>query len=171
MTVDGEGADAGALRQGAALLVLHRMLDGRAAGSERSAALSRRLRRHPLGCAGDQLAEAARRAALGAPGDARGEELRPDVQARSGGGGGDRGVRRDRRREGRRDRGSAALHPTIRRRSSGRRRAAAARSPRRTPTVIRKIWEGPKRRDGSFLWYGLPRGSTVRTERDRRDAA
>jgi Tannase and feruloyl esterase len=24
--------------------------------------------------------------------------------------------------------------------------------------VIRKIWEGPKRRDGSFLWYGLPRG-------------
>ena len=26
-------------------------------------------------------------------------------------------------------------------------------------TVIRKIWEGPKRRDGSFLWYGLPRGT------------
>jgi feruloyl esterase len=25
--------------------------------------------------------------------------------------------------------------------------------------VIRKIWEGPKRRDGSFLWYGLPRGA------------
>jgi feruloyl esterase len=25
--------------------------------------------------------------------------------------------------------------------------------------VIRKIWQGPRRRDGSFLWYGLPRGA------------
>ncbi len=25
--------------------------------------------------------------------------------------------------------------------------------------VIRKIWEGPRRQDGSFLWYGLPRGA------------
>jgi len=25
--------------------------------------------------------------------------------------------------------------------------------------VIQKIWDGPKRRDGSFLWYGLPRGA------------
>jgi hypothetical protein len=25
--------------------------------------------------------------------------------------------------------------------------------------VIRKIWRGPRRRDGSFLWYGLPRGA------------
>jgi feruloyl esterase len=25
--------------------------------------------------------------------------------------------------------------------------------------VIREIWDGPKRRDGSFLWYGLPRGA------------
>ena len=25
-------------------------------------------------------------------------------------------------------------------------------------TVIRKIWEGPRRQDGSFLWYGLQRG-------------
>jgi hypothetical protein len=25
--------------------------------------------------------------------------------------------------------------------------------------VIRRIWEGPRRRDGSFLWYGLPRGA------------
>ncbi len=24
--------------------------------------------------------------------------------------------------------------------------------------VIRKIWQGPRRQDGSFLWYGLPRG-------------
>jgi feruloyl esterase len=24
--------------------------------------------------------------------------------------------------------------------------------------IIRKIWDGPKRRDGSALWYGLPRG-------------
>ena len=24
--------------------------------------------------------------------------------------------------------------------------------------VIRKIWEGPRRQDGSFLWYGLQRG-------------
>jgi hypothetical protein len=24
--------------------------------------------------------------------------------------------------------------------------------------VIRQIWQGPRRRDGSFLWYGLPRG-------------
>lgn len=26
-------------------------------------------------------------------------------------------------------------------------------------SVIRKIWEGPRRRNGSFLWYGLPRGA------------
>jgi len=25
--------------------------------------------------------------------------------------------------------------------------------------VIRKIWEGPKRQDGTFLWYGLSRGA------------
>ena len=25
--------------------------------------------------------------------------------------------------------------------------------------VVRAIWEGPKRRDGSFLWYGLTRGA------------
>jgi len=25
--------------------------------------------------------------------------------------------------------------------------------------VIRKIWQGPRRRDGSFLWYGLPKGA------------
>ena len=25
--------------------------------------------------------------------------------------------------------------------------------------VIRKIWQGPRRRDGSFLWYGLMRGA------------
>jgi feruloyl esterase len=25
--------------------------------------------------------------------------------------------------------------------------------------VIGKIWRGPRRRDGSFLWYGLPRGA------------
>ena len=25
--------------------------------------------------------------------------------------------------------------------------------------VIARIWEGPKRQDGSFLWYGLPRGA------------
>jgi len=25
--------------------------------------------------------------------------------------------------------------------------------------VVRKIWQGPRRRDGSFLWYGLPRGA------------
>ncbi len=25
--------------------------------------------------------------------------------------------------------------------------------------VISRIWEGPRRRDGSFLWYGLPRGA------------
>ena len=27
--------------------------------------------------------------------------------------------------------------------------------------VIRKIWQGPRRRDGSFLWYGLPRGASA----------
>ena len=25
--------------------------------------------------------------------------------------------------------------------------------------IIRKIWDGPRRLDGSFLWYGLPRGA------------
>ena len=28
--------------------------------------------------------------------------------------------------------------------------------------VIRKIWEGPRRQDGSFLWYGLQRGGDFR---------
>jgi hypothetical protein len=27
--------------------------------------------------------------------------------------------------------------------------------------VIRKLWQGPRRRDGSFLWYGLPRGADL----------
>jgi hypothetical protein len=27
--------------------------------------------------------------------------------------------------------------------------------------VIRKLWEGPRRKDGSFLWYGLPRGAEL----------
>ncbi len=26
--------------------------------------------------------------------------------------------------------------------------------------VIRQIWRGPQRRDGTFLWYGLPRGAS-----------
>ena len=28
-------------------------------------------------------------------------------------------------------------------------------------TVIRKLWEGPRREDGSFLWYGLPPGADL----------
>jgi feruloyl esterase len=28
-------------------------------------------------------------------------------------------------------------------------------------TVIRKLWEGPRRGDGTFLWYGLPRGADL----------
>jgi hypothetical protein len=27
--------------------------------------------------------------------------------------------------------------------------------------VIRKLWEGPRREDASFLWYGLPRGADL----------
>jgi hypothetical protein len=27
--------------------------------------------------------------------------------------------------------------------------------------VIRRLWEGPRRRDGSFLWYGLSRGADL----------
>jgi feruloyl esterase len=27
--------------------------------------------------------------------------------------------------------------------------------------VVRKLWEGPRRQDGSFLWYGLPRGADL----------
>jgi feruloyl esterase len=27
--------------------------------------------------------------------------------------------------------------------------------------VIRKLWEGPRKEDGSFLWYGLPRGADL----------
>ena len=27
--------------------------------------------------------------------------------------------------------------------------------------VIRKLWQGPRRQDGSFLWYGLPRGADL----------
>jgi feruloyl esterase len=28
-------------------------------------------------------------------------------------------------------------------------------------TIIRRLWEGPRREDGSFLWYGLPRGADL----------
>lgn len=27
--------------------------------------------------------------------------------------------------------------------------------------LIRRLWEGPHRKDGSFLWYGLPRGAEL----------
>jgi hypothetical protein len=27
--------------------------------------------------------------------------------------------------------------------------------------VIRQLWEGPRREDGSFMWYGLPRGADL----------
>jgi feruloyl esterase len=27
--------------------------------------------------------------------------------------------------------------------------------------VIRKLWDGPRRKDGGFLWYGLPRGADL----------
>jgi hypothetical protein len=27
--------------------------------------------------------------------------------------------------------------------------------------LIRRLWEGPRRKDGSFLWYGLPRGADL----------
>ena len=27
--------------------------------------------------------------------------------------------------------------------------------------LIRKLWDGPRRQDGSFLWYGLPRGADL----------
>jgi feruloyl esterase len=30
-------------------------------------------------------------------------------------------------------------------------------------TLIRKLWDGPRREDGSFLWYGLPRGADLNT--------
>ena len=28
-------------------------------------------------------------------------------------------------------------------------------------TVLRRLWEGPRREDGTFLWYGLPRGADL----------
>ena len=28
-------------------------------------------------------------------------------------------------------------------------------------TVVRRLWEGPRREDGSFMWYGLPRGADL----------
>jgi len=28
-------------------------------------------------------------------------------------------------------------------------------------TVIQNLWEGPRRQDGSFLWYGLPKGADL----------
>lgn len=27
--------------------------------------------------------------------------------------------------------------------------------------VVRKIWEGPRKKDGTFLWYPVPRGATI----------
>ena len=28
--------------------------------------------------------------------------------------------------------------------------------------IIRKMWEGPRRQDGTFMWYGLPRGADLK---------
>jgi feruloyl esterase len=28
--------------------------------------------------------------------------------------------------------------------------------------IIRKLWDGPRRQDGSFMWYGLPRGADLK---------
>jgi feruloyl esterase len=28
-------------------------------------------------------------------------------------------------------------------------------------SIIQKLWDGPRRKDGSFLWYGLPRGADL----------
>ena len=39
--------------------------------------------------------------------------------------------------------------------------ASAARSPTPTRTIVRAIWEGPRRQDGTFLWYGLARGADI----------
>ena len=81
------------------------------------------------------------------------------VQARRGDRRGRRRLRRHRRREGRRHRRSEALHlrpegarrhvgRDVRRVHRGRRRRSSARSGRARGA-----------RDGSFLWYGLPRGA------------
>ena len=66
MTVTGKALTAGVLRQGAALRLLQRMFDRRPPGFVRGAALPCRLRRDSLRRSGDQLAEAPRRAAVGA---------------------------------------------------------------------------------------------------------
>ena len=29
-------------------------------------------------------------------------------------------------------------------------------------TIIRKMWEGPRKQDGTFMWYGLPRGADLK---------
>ena len=99
----------------------------------------------------------ASRRAAGAAGDARSEALRSDVQARSSDRSGGRGVRRDRWSERRRPRGSAPLYfdPKA---LVGTLPNACDAITEADASVIRKIWEGPKRRDGS-LWYGLPRGA------------
>jgi Tannase and feruloyl esterase len=35
--------------------------------------------------------------------------------------------------------------------------------------IIRQIWEGPRRRNGAFLWYGLPRGADFTTLNETTD--
>ena len=110
MTVAGEGDRRGLLRQRAEAGVLQRLLDGRPAGADGSPALSARLRRHRRRRAG-QLREAPDvRPDLAVAGDAQrrgepadGREVSGAPQSRA------RGLRRARRREGRRARESDAV--------------------------------------------------------------
>ena len=71
-----QGAHAGDVRRGAALLVLQRVLDGRTAGAHGGAALSAGLQRHRVRRAGDQLEPVPYPASLGSGRDERGEQSR-----------------------------------------------------------------------------------------------
>ena len=142
MTVVSKALVASVVRDGAALLVLQRLFERRAAGPHGSAAIPGRLRRHSGGCAGNQLGTVPARGFLAAGRDARHQEFRAGLQV----GPGDRrrreSLRYDRRCRGRRNGGPAALHVRSQRRSSGRTPRAADCSLRPTPPSFRRCGTG-----------------------------
>ena len=156
-----QGADAGDVRRAAALLVLQRLLDRRTPGADGGAALSAGLQRHRCCGAGDQLDQPDDAVALGRDADEHGVEPDSRVQACRGNGGGGDGLRRHRRREGRRDRRSEDAARYDPKALIGTSAGECEAFTQADADIIRKLWEGPRRADGGPLWYGPARGADL----------
>ena len=118
---DRQRGDQGVLRQESGAFVLRELLERGAAGVDGGAALSRGLRRHPRGGAGQLLDAPADEGGRGRAGDdPRSGELHPGQQAPGDREGGERRVRCPGRRDRRSGERPEAMSASIRRHSSAR---------------------------------------------------